>query len=166
MPGIHGSRRDEEWNMSLSLGARGNASAEINVTPLIDVLLVLLIIFMVVLPHHRLGESADIPMPNIDHKPTRPDNIVLQLLDAGQGKVPTLKINHEPVGWDTLEGRLTEIDQLRSERVAFFKGDPEIDFQYVADALDIVHQAGVDRIGLMGERSAGAKDVTGAELKR
>jgi biopolymer transport protein TolR len=153
--------------MSMALGARGNASAEINVTPLIDVLLVLLIIFMVVLPQHHRGELADIPLPNKQHKPTAPeDPIVLQLLVPSDGQLPTLKINSVSVRWENLEGRLKEIFQLRSEKVAFLEGDPEIDFQYVADALDIARQAGVDRIGLMDAVSAKTKDMNLGEPNR
>jgi biopolymer transport protein ExbD len=120
-----------------------------NVTPFIDVLLVLLIIFMV-MPHHR-GEKADIPMPD-RHPPqhTIVDNIVIQLHDSGYDKIPKLTINKQDVAWDALEKELREIYVNRADTVAFLKGDPEIDFQYVADTLDIARHAGVDRVGLMG----------------
>lgn len=153
--------------MSMTLGARKDATAETNVTPLIDVLLVLLIIFMVVLPHHRRGEYAGIPLPNHDQTlPNPEDVIVIQLQDGGAGKPPGLEINHDRVAWDALETRLKEICQLRMDKVAFLKGDPEIDFQYVADALDIAHRAGVNRVGLMDAQpeAAGAADL--AALKR
>lgn len=143
--------------MSISWGARGKASAEINVTPLIDVLLVLLIIFMVVLPHHRLGEPAEIPAPGTDAKPSRPDSIVIQVLSANDGRLPELQINSTRVAWQDLGERLNEIFQSRSERVAFLQGDPEVDFQYMADALDIAHRAGVDQVGLMSESSTKGK---------
>ena len=135
--------------MSMTPGSRGVLSSEMNVTPFIDVLLVLLIIFMV-MPHHR-GERADIPMP--DRHPQQPkivDNIVIQLHDSGYSKIPKLTINKQDVAWDALEKELREIYENRADKVAFLKGDPEIDFQYVADTLDIARHAGVDRIGLMG----------------
>lgn len=137
--------------MSINLGARKHADAEINVTPLIDVLLVLLIIFMTILPHHRLGEPAAIPLPSRDQPPVQPPDtaIVIQLLNTGDGVAPEIKINSAPVAWDSLETTLGKIYETRAEKVAFLKGDPEIDFQYVADALDVAHHAGVDRIGLM-----------------
>jgi biopolymer transport protein TolR len=78
-------------------------------------------------------------------------------LGAGQGESPELKINQDSVAWNALDLRLKEIFQLRAEKVAFLKSDPEIDFQHVANALDIAHQAGVDRIGLMDPDSLRVK---------
>jgi biopolymer transport protein TolR len=139
--------------MSMMAGARGTRSCEINVTPLIDVLLVLLIIFLVVLPEHHRGELAQIPQPTPESLAQPPESpIVIQLKDAGDGKPPELKINQEEITWDGLEARLKAIYKLREDRVAFVKGDPEVEFAYVAEAVDITHRAGADRIGLMGKK--------------
>jgi biopolymer transport protein TolR len=147
--------------MSMTLGTWEKASAEINVTPLIDVLLVLLIIFMLVVPHQRRGETAEIPRQN---RPTetsaRPDPIIIQLLGAGQGESPELRINQDSVAWNALDSRLNEIFQLRADKVMFLKSDPEIDFQHVANALDIAHHAGVDRIALMDPDSLSVKSAS------
>jgi len=139
--------------MSMMVGARGARSCEINVTPLIDVLLVLLIIFMVILPEHKMGEQTQIPQPSPNNMALKPEaTIVIQLKDAGGNKPPELKINQEPVTWEGLEARLREVYKQREDRVAFVKGDPEVEFEYVAQAVDITHHAGADRIGLMGEK--------------
>jgi biopolymer transport protein ExbD len=77
---------------------------------------------------------------------------VIELGDNGFGNAPTLKINRDQAGWATLEIRLRDIFESRLERVAFLKGDPEIDFQYVAEVIDMAHHAGVDHVGLLGAR--------------
>jgi biopolymer transport protein TolR len=139
--------------MSMMVGARSTQSSEINVTPLIDVLLVLLIIFMVILPEHKWGEKTLVPQPNVESREKNPPTpIVIQLKDIGDGQRPLLKINQEEVSWDALDSRLTAVFKLRVDRVAFVKGDPEVDFEYVAQAVDITHHAGADRIGLLGKK--------------
>ena len=115
--------------MSMMVGARSTQSCEINVTPLIDVLLVLLIIFMVILPEHKWGEKTLVPQPSSESVEKNPETpIVIQLKDVGESKQPLLKINQEEVSWDALESRLTAVFKLRVDRVAFVKGDPEVDF--------------------------------------
>jgi biopolymer transport protein TolR len=139
--------------MSMTFGSRNGLSSEINVTPMIDVLLVLLIIFMVVLPHHFWGERADIPLPADRVEMPPPEfAIVIQLHDSDQGSTPRLTINNEEVAWSNLDAKLREVYLKRVESVAVLKGDPEVDFRYVAQALDIAHHAGFDRVGLMGAK--------------
>ena len=116
--------------MSMMVGARGTRSCEINVTPLIDVLLVLLIIFMVVRPEVNQGEQTQIPLPATESLKTNPTApIVIQLIDAGESKPPNLKINTEEVSWDTLEATLKTVYSKREDRVAFVKSDPEVEFE-------------------------------------
>jgi len=136
--------------MSLALGGGKTSNSEMNVTPLIDVLLVLLIIFMV-LPHH-FGERAELPQAQKVEPAPNPEPVVIELGDKGFGNAPTLSINHDQVGWEALEIRLRDIFENRLERIAFVKGDPEIDFQYVAEVIDMAHHAGVDHVGLLGAR--------------
>lgn len=145
--------------MSMMVGARSTRSCEINVTPLIDILLVLLIIFMVVLPEHKWGEKTLVPQPSIESKETNPPTpIVIQLKDVGESNRPVLMLNQEEVSWDGLEIRLTAAFRLRVDRVAFVSGDPDVDFEYVAEAVDITHHAGADRIGLMEKKISGTQN--------
>jgi biopolymer transport protein ExbD len=125
---------------------------KMNVTPLIDVLLTLIVVFMVVVSMDKdQGETAQIPQP--DQKQTQnisqPRTVVIQVAWKQGGEPPALKINQEAVRWEDLEERLARIYLTRAEKVAFVRGDPDVDFQYVADVIDRAHHAGVPRVGLL-----------------
>lgn len=125
--------------------------AEINITPMIDVLLVLIIVFMVVVSmSEQKGLKAQIPQPATDTSTPPPvTTIVIQVAWAKDKQAPILKINEESVNWDNLHDRLFDIFKHRAERVAFVKGDDDVDFQYVADAIAIARASGVEKIGLL-----------------
>ena len=77
---------------------------------------------------------------------------MIQIVWTTNGQPPALKINQENVRWEDLETRLAEIYLKRAEKVAFVRGDADVDFQYVADVIDMAHHAGVERIGLLTEQ--------------
>jgi biopolymer transport protein ExbD len=137
--------------MAMSLAGGGARGPQINITPLIDVLLTLIIVFMVVVSMDKeQGETAQIPQP--DQKQTQniaqPRTVVIQVVWTKDDQPPTVKINQDSVRWDDLETRLAEIYLKRAEKVAFVRGDADVDFQYVADVIDVAHHIGL-RVGLL-----------------
>jgi biopolymer transport protein ExbD len=137
--------------MAMTTGGGGSNMADINVTPMIDILLVLLIIFMVIVPVTPKGLDALVPQPPKDPQKTPPQNdrtIVVQVLYR-PGAQPTYKINETDVQRAELLPRLTEIYANRAERVMFVRGDDDLNFAYIADVIDIGRAANVDHIGLM-----------------
>jgi biopolymer transport protein TolR len=76
---------------------------------------------------------------------------VIQVVWTTKGQPPTVKINQEDVRWEDLDLRLAQIYLKRAEKVAFVRGDADLDFQYVADVIDRAHHAGVQRVGLLTE---------------
>ena len=136
-------------------GGTGHAVSEINVTPLIDVLLVLLIIFMVIVPVTPRGLDTLIPLPpkNKNNDPPNDRTIVVQVLANGKGE-PSYKINETDFAKAALEPQLAQIFSTRQEKVMFVKGDADLDFSKVAEVIDFGHQADVDNIGLITPRVA------------
>jgi biopolymer transport protein ExbD len=134
--------------MTTSNGNSRDMTSEINVTPMIDVLLVLLIIFMVIVPAVPRGEAALAPKTAL-HNPKSDENAVVLEVFKGKGGEVGYRINQQPVARQDLPGRLAAIYANRAQRVLFVKGDDQLSFTQVAEAIDIGHAVGVDRIGLM-----------------
>ena len=132
-------------------GKKGGAIADMNVTPLIDVSLVLLIIFMVITPLTPKGLDTLVPQPNPNQQKNEElenKTVVVQVLM--QGRVCCLlKINQEDATWDGLGKRLEDIFKDRADKIAFVKGDSDVLFQEVARAIDVMRGAGIDKVGLI-----------------
>ena len=138
--------------MAFSTAGGGPSRAQINVTPLIDVLLTLIVMFMLVVSMDKTyQEKTQLPQPNreqtAEEKQSR--TIVIEVVWTSKDQAPVVKINKQDVPWQHLEEQLAEIYVKRAEKVAFVRGDADVDFQYVADVIDVAHHAGVKRVGLL-----------------
>ena len=134
--------------MGMQVGeSKGGAMAEMNVVPLIDILLVLLIIFMVITPLTPKGLDTLVPQPNPNQQQNQElenKTVVVQVLMNGK-----VKINQDDTTWEALGPRIEQIFKDRAEKIAFVKGDNDVVFADVARAIDIMRGSGIDRIGLI-----------------
>jgi len=133
--------------MGMSVGSNKGAMSEPNIVPLIDVLLVLIIIFMVITPRIPTGLSTLVPQPPPPNQPQTPDDnrtVVVQVTNDGK-----VMINQDQSTWDQLGPRLADIFKERADKVAFVKGDDNVEFAQVARAIDIMRGSGIEHVGLI-----------------
>jgi biopolymer transport protein TolR len=133
--------------MGMEVGSSGSSMASPNVVPLIDILLVLIIIFMVITPLTPKGLDALVPQPSPNQQQNQElenKTVVVQVMMGGK-----LKINNEDTSWDGLEPRMEQIFKDRAEKIAFVKGDNDVLFMDVAHAIDLMKEAGIDKVGLI-----------------
>ncbi len=131
--------------MAMSAGIKRGLNSEPNLTPMIDVLLVLLVIFMLIIPMSRKSLDVQLPDPTPQDKDMKPnpDQIVLEVLPDGN-----FAINREPHTRADLYNRLKELYDPRPEKIIFVKGDPNVIYQDVIFAMDAARGAGVKVIGV------------------
>ncbi len=134
--------------MGMQVGERKGVMADMNIVPLIDILLVLLIIFMVITPTTPKGLEAIVPQPSPPNAKEDPallaKTIVVQVTAGGK-----VKINQDDTTWEALGARLEDIFKERAEKVAFVKGDESVQFYEVARAIDIMRGSGIEKVGLI-----------------
>ncbi|MEZ5398488.1 MAG: biopolymer transporter ExbD [Bryobacteraceae bacterium] len=137
--------------MAMNLGGQRGVRAEINITPMIDVLLVLIIMFMVIVPLKPVGLPSQAPQPAPESAPARPDPRHVVVFIKGGGD---LELNRQPLKTTELKPKLLSIFQGRPDGVVFIDAAPALEFAEVAQVIDIARGAGVENVGLMPGRKA------------
>ena len=146
--------------MAVQLGGGGGVKSDINVTPLVDVMLVLLIIMMIVAPLLQQGVSVKLPVAtNTQEKPDTQEQTVLAI-DSNR----RLYLNAVPVLKDDLQRRVTEILENKKDRIVIIKADEDVEYSAVMDAMDALRASGIEDMGLITDpRRGGSTAKVGGE---
>ena len=143
--------------MAMDLGSKGSLKADINVTPLVDVMLVLLIIMMLVAPMLQQGVSVKLPTAsNTVDKPEVQGQTVVAI-----GRDKSMYLNAKPVQEAEMATRVNELLENKTEKIVLIKADEEVEYGAVMAAMDQLRQAGIEDIGLITERKKGAEGAGG-----
>ena len=138
--------------MAMNLGGGGGIKSDINVTPLVDVMLVLLIIMMIVAPLLQQGVPVTLPLAaNSSEKPETQDQTVVTI-----DRNKDVYLNAVPVASGQLQGRIKEVLEDKSDKIVIIKADEEVEYSAVMNAMDQLRQAGIEDIGLITERKRAA----------
>jgi biopolymer transport protein ExbD len=136
--------------MAMAVGGGGGLKADINVTPLVDVVLVLLIIFMVLTPLMQLGYDVNVP-PKATAQSAM-DVVTKQQLIVTQTEPDKVYLNREQIDIKQLPIRLTEILQKRNDKTVFFSADDSLNYGVVISTMDMIRNAGAEKIGIITEK--------------
>jgi len=145
--------------MSMDLGGKGGVKSDINVTPLVDVMLVLLIIMMIIAPMLQKGVDVKLPTAsNTVDKPETQDQTVVAVTADGR-----FHLNSKEIADDDLAPRVTEVLENKKERIILIKADEDASYGRVMAAMDALRKAQIEDIGLITERKRQPGDIVGGK---
>ena len=145
--------------MAMSIGGGGGVKSEINVTPLVDVMLVLLIIMMIVAPLLQQGVPVTLPIAaNSSEKPETQDQTVVTI-DRGKN----VYLNAVPVPSGQLQSRITTVLEDKSDKIVIIKADDETPYSAVMDTMDELRAAGIEDMGLITDTRRKSSQAQGGE---